>query len=123
MSKIRSRGNAATELRLIKFFRANKITGWRRNQKILGNPDFVFRKKCIVVFVDGCFWHGCSQHSRMPRSNRSYWLKKLRGNKKRDQKITLFLRRSGWRVMRIWQHELIVKNKTRLLRRLKFISS
>ncbi len=70
MSAIRSRGNAATELRLIALFRAHGITGWRRGAllqwKVAGlklkafrvKPDFVFRAHCLTVFVDGCFWHG-----------------------------------------------------------------
>ncbi|MBI3222072.1 MAG: hypothetical protein HYZ46_03125 [Nitrosomonadales bacterium] len=60
MSLIRSRGNKATELRLIEIFREHGITGWRRNQKLIGKPDFTFRRERIVVFVDGCFWHGWS---------------------------------------------------------------
>jgi DNA mismatch endonuclease (patch repair protein) len=53
MSRIRSRGNMDTEVALVKFFRRNKITGWRRNQKIFGKPDFVFPKIRLALFVDG----------------------------------------------------------------------
>jgi DNA mismatch endonuclease (patch repair protein) len=59
MSLIRGHGNKDTELRLIKIFRLFGIIGWRRKQKLFGKPDFVFRKQRVVVFVDGCFWHGC----------------------------------------------------------------
>ena len=52
MSRIRSRANATTELRLIQLFRRHKIIGWRRNQNLPGKPDFVFREKRMVVFVD-----------------------------------------------------------------------
>ena len=57
MSRIRSRGNRDTELRMIQLFREHQITGWRRNTRVFGRPDFVFPRPKIAVFVDGCFWH------------------------------------------------------------------
>lgn len=77
MSRIRSRGNKDTELRLIQIFRKAGIKGWRRNQKLIGNPDFVFRAAGVAVLVDGCFWHGCPQCYRRPSSNRKYWDAKI----------------------------------------------
>jgi DNA mismatch endonuclease (patch repair protein) len=71
----------------------------------LGKPDIVFKQQNLVVFIDGCFWHGCRQHSRLPKSNVAYWRKKINGNKRRDRRITHELRRQGWRVVRIWEHE------------------
>jgi DNA mismatch endonuclease Vsr len=68
MAAIKSTGNKDTELKLIAIFRANGIAGWRRNQKLPGKPDFVFRRERLAVFVDGCFWHGCRWHCRMPKS-------------------------------------------------------
>ena len=61
MAAIKSNRNKDTELKLISIFRVNGIKGWRRNQKILGKPDFVFRREYLVVFVDGCFSHGCAK--------------------------------------------------------------
>jgi DNA mismatch endonuclease (patch repair protein) len=55
MALIRLRGNRATELRLIALMREHGITGWRRNAKVFGKPDFVFRRERVAVFVDGCF--------------------------------------------------------------------
>lgn len=55
MSKIRSKGNKSTGLRFVALFREYGITGWRRNSKLVGHPDFVFPKYRVVVFVDGCF--------------------------------------------------------------------
>lgn len=116
MSRIRSRGNAATELRLIELFRAHKVTGWRRNQKLFGKPDFVFHAKRIVVFVDGCFWHGCPRCYRRPLSNRKYWDTKVLRNRERDRRVKKALQKLGWRVARIWAHEL--KKPDRCLRKL-----
>lgn len=106
MSRIRGRGNKETELALAKLFRSYKITGWRRHVALPGRPDFTFRKQRVTVFVDGCFWHGCPKHSNMPVNNRSFWLKKLSGNKTRDRLVTRTLRSQGWRVIRIWEHDL-----------------
>src|SRR5437868_5226670 len=64
MSAIRKRGNKSTELRLAAVFRQNKISGWRRHMRILGNPDFIFPKLKVAVFADGCFWYGCRRHYR-----------------------------------------------------------
>jgi len=119
MSRIRSRGNKDTEFALIRVFRAHRITGWRRHQPIFGKPDFVFPKLRVALFVDGCFWHGCPRHSTKPRNNAAFWRRKFAANKARDRRVTLTLRRGGWRVLRIWEHELARKNEARSLRRIQ----
>jgi len=119
MAAIRGRGNKDTEVALATLFRRNKITGWRRNKKIFGKPDFVFQKLKLVVFVDGCFWHGCPKHGTQPKGNRTYWKNKFTRNKARDRLVTRTLRAQDWRVLRIWEHELARKNETQLLRRIQ----
>jgi len=119
MSLIRSHGNKATELELAKIFRANRITGWQRNQPVFGKPDFVFRKQRVAVFVDGCFWHGCPQHATEPRTNAAFWRRKFAANKARDLLVNRTLRKSGWRVLRIWEHELRPHFRTRCVKRLR----
>jgi DNA mismatch endonuclease (patch repair protein) len=119
MSRIRGRGNKDTELALAKLFRRHRITGWRRNQQVFGKPDFVFPRLKLAVFVDGCFWHGCPKHATMPKNNRAFWHHKLSANKKRDQLVSRTLRRTGWRILRIWEHELASKNEARLLWRIQ----
>ena len=106
MSLIRSRGNKATELRLIEIFREHGITGWRRNQPLLGKPDITFRRERVVVFVDGCFWHGCPKCYKRPKSNRKFWDTKISNNRKRGRLVNRELRGAGWRVVRVWQHQL-----------------
>jgi len=118
MSRVRSRGNKDTEVALAKLFRRNKITGWRRNQKVFGKPDFIFPKLKLAIFVDGCFWHGCPKHETKPKNNRAFWRRKFSRNKKRDVLVTRTLRLAGWRVLRIWEHELAKKNEAHLLRRI-----
>lgn len=156
MSRIRSRGNKDTELALAKLFRRNKITGWRRQLKLrvtggkwgvtrkagvsvsslvtrhlslTVRPDFVFRRARLAVFVDGCFWHGCPRHGTQPAGNRTFWKNKFAGNRARDLLVTRALRRAGWRVLRIWEHDLhratrrraakTPQNEARLIRRIR----
>jgi DNA mismatch endonuclease (patch repair protein) len=119
MSRIRSCGNKDTELALAKLLRRNKITGWRRHQPIFGKPDFIFPKLKFALFVDGCFWHGCPKHATKPKNNRTFWHRKLTANKVRDRLVTRTLRKAGWRVLRIWEHELAGKNEARLLNRIR----
>lgn len=71
MAAVRSTRNKATEIKLLKILRDHRITGWRRNQKLFGKPDFVFLNSKLAVFVDGCFWHGCRKHLRIPTDNRT----------------------------------------------------
>jgi len=106
MAAIRSTGNRATELRLAAILRAHGITGWRRRQTLPGKPDFVFRRQRLAVFVDGCFWHGCPRHLRMPRSNHPYWKRKIARNIRRDRAINHLLKKGGWQVLRVWEHAL-----------------
>lgn len=121
MSLVRSHGNKATELRLIEVFKANSITGWRRKQKLPGKPDFVFRRKRVCIFVDGCFWHGCPRCYRRPESSRKYWDEKVKRNRARDRRVNRDLRKAGWRVVRIWEHQLSEARRRTLLHRLQSI--
>lgn len=121
MSLIRGSRNKATELRLITLFRAYDVSGWRRNTKIFGRPDFVFPRSRVVVFVDGCFWHrhpGC-KFSYTPKSRMYFWLQKFQQNIARDRLVTRTLRKAGWQVVRIWECQLARKHQARVLRRLK----
>jgi len=117
MSRIRGKGNKDTEVALAKLFRANGIIGWRRHYPITGRPDFAFPKLKLAVFVDGCFWHGCPKHATQPKGNMKFWQTKLDANKARDRKVNRLLRSSGWRVLRIWEHDLSKSRQTRTVRR------
>jgi DNA mismatch endonuclease, patch repair protein len=106
MSAIRGRGNKDTELSLMTLLRRYHIRGWRRHLLIPGSPDFVFRREKVAIFVDGCFWHMCPRHFSMPKNNRTFWKKKLEGNAIRDKAVNLELRKKGWKVIRVWEHQL-----------------
>ena len=120
MMNVKSSGNKSTELRMIEIFKKFHITGWCRNYKLPGKPDFVFPKNRVVIFVDGCFWHGHNCRNLRPTSNREYWEKKRQYNKKHDQDINEELISRDWHVFRFWECE-IRKNRiaTRVLDILK----
>jgi DNA mismatch endonuclease, patch repair protein len=107
MAQVRSQRNRSTEWRLrARLIRAG-IRGWTLNPKdILGKPDFVFAEQRLLLFVDGCYWHGCPKCYRRPSSNTAYWDAKVARNRNRDTKATAQLKREGWHVMRIWEHQL-----------------
>ncbi|WP_420010240.1 very short patch repair endonuclease [Xanthomonas sacchari] len=69
-------------------------------------PDFCFPKQKLLVFIDGCFWHGCTQHYVRPRSRGAFWAEKLASNISRDRRQTSILLLAGWRVLRLWEHEI-----------------
>ena len=144
MAKVRGWGNASTELKLVAVFRALGITGWRRGvtlspvavrpaMKTLRasptsgksprpfrvRPDFVFPKLKLAVFVDGCFWHGCPIHATQPKQNAKFWREKIAANQARDRLVTRTLRAGGWRIFRLWEHELTRRHERRLLARLR----
>lgn len=79
---------------------------YRLEARLPGRPDLVLPKYGAVVFIDGCFWHGCPKHLKWPKNNASFWVKKILGNKARDAKITRILRHDGWNVIRVWEHEI-----------------
>jgi DNA mismatch endonuclease (patch repair protein) len=117
MAAIRSHGNKATEMKLATILRKHRITTWRRHQPLPGKPDFVFILEKLAVFVDGCFWHGCRLHLRMPENNRRYWVAKIARNKARDRRTNLVLRKAGWTVLRVWEHSLSIPGT--IIRRIK----
>ncbi|MCI8595271.1 MAG: very short patch repair endonuclease [Clostridia bacterium] len=111
MSAIRSKQNKSTELKLIAVFKQNNIHGWRRNYKVKGHPDFIFLEKKIAIFVDGCFWHGHDCRNTRPSDNSDFWQKKRERNMLHDKKITNLFESRGWTVIRIWECELLNKNR------------
>jgi DNA mismatch endonuclease, patch repair protein len=106
MRQVKRNFNKSTELRLIQFFKIHLISGWRRNYKIYGKPDFVFPKRRLAVFVDGCFWHGHNCRNTKPQDNKNYWENKIKKNIERDISVSNILESKGWKVLRIWECQL-----------------
>ncbi|MFI7708773.1 very short patch repair endonuclease [Nonomuraea sp. NPDC049480] len=67
--------------------------------------DLVFPRIKLAVFLDGCFWHGCSEHHSLAKTNSTYWSEKFHKNRERDADTDRRLREAGWSVIRVWEHE------------------
>jgi DNA mismatch endonuclease (patch repair protein) len=67
--------------------------------------DVAFTKQRLAVFIDGCFWHGCPEHFRLPKTNTAFWDAKISRNRARDLETEDLLRAQGWTVARFWEHE------------------
>ncbi len=113
------------ERRLFAILVRMKLTGWKKNvNAIAGKPDVVFAKEHVVIFVDGCFWHGCPYCRRkLPETNSEYWKRKIKRNVALAKSNNRRLRKDGWTVIRIWEHELskrtgTEKVKTKILKAL-----
>lgn len=97
--------NTSCEVRLRSALHRRGLRYSLRKQ-LPGKPDIVFVRAKVAVFVDGCFWHGCPQHCRRPSSNTTYWHAKIDRNMARDERIAKELRAQGWRVIRVWEHDV-----------------
>src|SRR5690348_9867448 len=113
MAAIRSRGNTTTELPFERILRTARIKGYRKHWPVAGKPDFAWPKRKVAIFVDGCFWHGCSC-KYLPRTNKTFWRKKIEANKRRDRRVSHELRRKGWTVIRV--KECALRKKSTLTR-------
>lgn len=105
MSRIKSRDSKIETLfrkELWKLgFRYRKNSG-----KYFGKPDIVLKQHKAVIFIDSCFWHGCKKHCRIPTARKNYWTKKLARNVARDKEVTRHYKKQGWKIFRVWEHEL-----------------
>jgi DNA mismatch endonuclease (patch repair protein) len=131
MSRTRGTGNRRTEQLFASALRRAGIAGWRRHlviklpvtrsSKAIATdgtpfrpqvrPDFVFPKQRVAVFIDGCFWHGCPRCYQAPSSAKAFWSAKVLRNKERDRYQRSALKRLGWTVVRVWEHELLDRRR------------
>jgi DNA mismatch endonuclease (patch repair protein) len=107
MRAIRGAGNKSTEARLRAALVRHGVRGWQlRPRGLPGNPDFLFPAEKVVVFVDGCFWHGCPHCGHAVNKNGAYWKLKVQRNRQRDLRNGRKLRAMGLVVLRFWEHAL-----------------
>jgi DNA mismatch endonuclease (patch repair protein) len=121
MKAVKSRNTKTTEIKMMKIFKELHIIGWRRTYPLIGKPDFVFPKKRIAIFVDGCFWHGHDCRNVTPSDNAEFWEAKRIYNKKHDEEVTQTLVQKNWTVIRIWECELKKKNREVLLEKISLL--
>jgi len=106
MSKIRSKGTKFEIDFIHELKKHTKIKFITNCKEIKGKPDIVFQKQRIVVFLDSDFWHGWQFPRWKHLLKNEFWRNKINSNRKRDKKNSLFLRRNGWIVIRIWEHNI-----------------
>ncbi len=104
MSKIKSKWTK--QERTIHALLKEKRIKHKMHPKIEGSPDLILPEKKTAIFLHGCFWHACSKCYIEPKTNRKYWLPKIEGNKKRDKKNISALKKQGWKVKIVWEHEI-----------------
>jgi DNA mismatch endonuclease (patch repair protein) len=114
MSRIRGKWTEP-ELKVHNMLKGLKIKH-KMHPKIEGGPDIILKDRKVAIFIHGCFWHKCPKCYSPPKSNREYWLPKIRDNVKRDKNCKKKLKQAGYKVVVIWEHEiredfLKVKNK------------
>jgi len=107
MSSIRGEGNKTTEVALRMAFVRAGISGWKLHTRSLpGKPDFFFSTERVAIFVDGCFWHGCSICGHTPLTRSEFWAAKFERNRARDKIAVNQLKKRGISVIRLWEHQL-----------------
>jgi len=118
MSRVRSTGSEIENV-MYTALREEKLRP-KKHGNAFGHPDFIFVQSKVAVFCDSHFWHGYNwkEKNKEIRSNRSFWLSKIKGNMRRDRLVTRRLRRDGWKVFRFWEHE-IMQNSSRCAKRVK----
>lgn len=118
MSRVRGKGNVSTEQKVAGILRLAGITGWRRHLRLPGKPDFTFRRQRVCVFVHGCFWHDCPRCRKRSKTRADYWTQKIDANQRRDRRVAAELRRSGYKVIIVWECTLRRKHPEAAIRRL-----
>jgi len=105
MQAIKSK-NTLLEEKVIKELWKRGIRFRRNVSDLEGKPDIAIKKYKQAVFIDSCFWHGCTLHCRMPESNIEYWMHKIERNRKRDEQINDAYKNRNWRILRVWEHDI-----------------
>jgi DNA mismatch endonuclease (patch repair protein) len=106
MGRVRHK-DTAPELTLRRaLFKAGLRYRIKPTVRLPGRPDILFEAARLVIFVDGCFWHGCPLHGTWPKVNSAFWREKILRNQERDRSVDTALASLGWKVRRVWEHEL-----------------
>lgn len=116
MSAIRSKGTKP-EKTVFRALRASGIYFRTHYKRAVGTPDIALPKKKIAIFIDGDFWHGY-RYPAWKRKLKPFWRAKIERNRARDKRTFARLRRDGWKVLRIWEHELTKSRAETTIRRI-----
>jgi len=77
------------------------------DRSVFGTPDISNKSKRLAVFIDGCFWHGCSRCYKEPKSNTEFWRSKISRNKDRRKVVRSRLRKQGITILQFWEHQVL----------------
>jgi DNA mismatch endonuclease Vsr len=107
MSRVRAKGSGM-EKTFARGLKGRRIRFTKNCKKVFGCPDFVIRDQKIAIFCDSHFWHGYNWKTRKDdfKSNKKFWLKKIRANILRDKMVNKTLKKAGWKVFRFWEHQI-----------------
>jgi len=114
MSKVRNKDSKIE----VEFRKKLWAAGYRYRKNAtnyFGKPDIVLPKYKTVIFIDSCFWHGCKKHGSIPTTRTKFWTEKIERNKARDKEVNKHYEKEGWRVIRVWEHDLTSINIHALL--------
>lgn len=118
MSRVKSRDSKIEILFRKELWKAG--FRYRKNSgKHFGRPDIVLPEYKMTIFVDSCFWHGCKKHCRIPLVRKSYWTKKITRNTERDKEVSKHYKKQGWKIFRIWEHDLKKNGNNTLIKKLR----
>ncbi len=105
MSKIRSVSSIEILGKKLAIFKAGcRLRHQPKN--LFGNPDYANKAKKVIVRIQGCWFHGCPKHSKIPKTNKIFWTKKFKRNKERDKEVYNYYRKLGWKIINVWEHDI-----------------
>jgi len=120
MSKIRSK-NTKAELIVFRELRKRKIYFQKHYKKAAGSPDIAFPRKKMAIFIDGDFWHGRNFAKDKNRLPKKYWREKIGTNILRDKKKGARLKRKGWKILRLWESDILKDEENALSKIISFL--
>ncbi len=116
MSQIKS-SNTKPELIVRKFLHSKGLRYRLHNKMLPGKPDITLSRFKIVIFVNGCFWHGHEgcDYFRLPKTRTEWWRNKINSNVIRDRKILNELKKNGWNPICVWECDLKPEKRAKTL--------
>lgn len=119
MSQIRSK-NTKPEIFVRKFLHGQGIRYRLHVKTMPGRPDLVLTRYRTVIFIHGCFWHGHEEckYFVLPQTNRTFWIKKIEGNRQRDKQNVRALKEAKWKVIEVWECKIKSYNREKFLQQL-----
>lgn len=120
MSKVRHK-DSKIEVAFRKKLWAEGFRYSKNSAKYFGKPDIALPKYKTVIFIDSCFWHGCKKHGSIPATRRKFWTEKIDRNIERDRKVSRYYKKQGWKIFRIWEHQITKSPEKQIKNIIKYL--